>query len=168
MESKYNYFQVGLVVLGLPIFFYVWFYTFTGGSFFQYFFEQQNYFKFFIIFAFLSFVLSFVNLIVQIRKLKLSSTKIESKYPFPVFDSSIRLSDLDYFIVVLANNRKKYENIWLVKDKKVVMIISSQFYKNFDEMKRYLSNHLVSKNTMKTNLFHHFLAKFNYTINKLP
>ena len=165
MESKYNYFQVGLIVLGLPIFICVWFYGFTGGSLFQNLFKQQNYF---IIFALLSFVITFVNLIVQIRKLKLSSTKIESKFPFPVFDNSIRISDLDYFIVVDANRRKNYENIWLVKDKQVKMVISSQFYKNFDELKRYLSNHLENKKTIKANLIDHFLAKFNYTISKLP
>jgi hypothetical protein len=170
MESKYKYFQIALALLGLPVFIFVWFYILADGgfSFIQNDIENPSFGTLVLIIVIISFVTNMINMMVQIRKLKLSSNKIESKYPFPVFDSSIRLSDVDYFTVVVANNKKGYENIWLVKEKKVVMIISSQFYKNFDEMKRYLSNHLESKNTIKTDFIDHFLAKFNYTINKLP
>lgn len=101
--------------------------------------------------------------------LKLSKNGI-SIYKFLFFKFKfIDWKSLDYSFVTIESNRNgTYEVIYLVRNKKLIFKISEFNYKNFNEIRKFISLNLENKGRIELGFFQSFKYFTKGRINNLP
>lgn len=113
--------------------------------------------------------LSFIIIVNESKIVEIGVKEIEFKYIFPLLNKTFNWRDFDYFI--LTDEAGKYEDvevIYLVKDKKVTKVISSFYYKNFEDLKNEIAKHLDFKGKLYINYFSQLFLRLGIRQNKLP
>ena len=71
----------------------------------------------------------------------------------------------------MTDEQSRYETIeviYLIKNKKLVNVISSFNYKNFDEIKKEIALNLEFKGKIYLNIFHQLFLRLGFKQEKLP
>ena len=114
-------------------------------------------------------ILSLFLFLKDIMFISIYSNEIKFKYFFPLLNKSYNWSDFDYGI--LTDESGKYsqsEVIYLIKNKKVIKVVSSQYYKNYQELKSEIFEYLEFKGKLNMDFFSQFTLRLGMRQNKLP
>ncbi len=114
-------------------------------------------------------ILSFLLIVTEIKVVKVFDNEIHFKYVFPFLNKTYNWKDFDYFI--LTDEQSRYETvevIYLIKNKKLKKVISSHYYKNFNEIRSEVRKSLDFKGKIYINYFSQLFLRLGLRQQKLP
>ena len=104
-----------------------------------------------------------------LNRLKLTKNEI-TIYKILIFKFKIiDWTSLDYFFNTIESGKSgSYKVIYLVKNKSLVLRISESNYKNYNDIKEYISSNIENKGFIELNFFDSFKYFTKGKIKKLP
>ena len=167
MKSKFKIFTLLLFIIIFPLIF-IAFYNLI--SEYIHFIKEKNIKKIILFTWVLTLIVAGLILIIkEVKRIEIYNNIIEFKYIFPLLNKTYNWKDFDYFI--LTDEQSRYETIeviYLIKNKKLVNVISSFNYKNFDEIKKEIALNLEFKGKLYLNIFHQLFLRLGFKQEKLP